>query len=86
MKTIITIFLLSISSFAFAQTASKPEKDSVRTTALQIQKLQEKDAKVAVDVKDFNEAIELISGYKIEEIESWKVENGYLKFTLKRKK
>ena len=84
---IITILFVSISSFALSQTQPKKETPApVTPNQIQVQKLSAAYKEASEVQLRINELTELIIGYKLDEVDSLRVENGQFKFVLKPKK
>ncbi len=92
MKIIITITLLFTSAVCFGQTIISgdllPKGDTIpriKANPIQIEKLSSEEKQIQEHQRKFSDILELISGYKIEEIQDWKFENGYFKFYIKKR-
>jgi len=87
MKKRLTILFVSISSFAFGQMAP-PKKGGIAVTPnpVQVEKLNAAYKTASEAQTHINELTELIIGYKLEDIDSLRVENAQFKFVLKPKK
>ncbi len=89
MKTILTLLFLFSISFCFGQSQVKKDSkatQSVSPNLVQVEKLNKAyEDKARADLH-VNDLVELIIGYKLDEVDSLRIDNGQFKFVLKPKK
>lgn len=86
MKTSLTLFILVFCITCFAQSPVKKERPSVTPNAVQVEKLNAAYKELNDTQVKINDLTELIIGYKLDEVDSLRIENGQFKFVPKPKK